>query len=401
MKKYLFVSLVIILIIPSVTFAAWWNPFTWSIFQRAPKVEVQKTEQVSTTTAPKDNSEIDALKQEIADLKNQVNQPKPETKKVTTTTKPPVTTKVAETPKVTVTPTVSVSVSKNPASQCLATKDSWNSFIKIKNDVDTKLLALISSYNKSAWGTGNKPSEVIAQFSYNYERMNPAKTKFFSDADAIDKVIDTIPQPPVSSNTILDQIKKNFNNSVASYRSAYELTLSSFKVIADDDNGLSKAEIDTTLSLLNDGSDKFKEGSSNWNLNNPFFDTNDYRSLKKALNSQYSSNGCAFTFFSNDTIETTIPEEYNFTQQMPKSNANSDGSATVSIATTLPIETDVGGTNKTVLKLICNGGELPVSQIDPKTVGIHISKNNYNLECHFTYTGNGNTLSTRMLYFNY
>src|SRR3989344_2286673 len=47
--KTLLLVLVGLLIVPQVTFAAWWNPFTWNVFNRAktPQVEVQKTTQLS------------------------------------------------------------------------------------------------------------------------------------------------------------------------------------------------------------------------------------------------------------------------------------------------------------------------------------------------------------------
>lgn len=35
MKKYIIISLLTILVAPSVALASWWNPFTWSIFHRA------------------------------------------------------------------------------------------------------------------------------------------------------------------------------------------------------------------------------------------------------------------------------------------------------------------------------------------------------------------------------
>lgn len=77
MKKYFLVLIFSILIIPQVTFAAWWNPFSWRIFSRAqpPQVEVQKVNQPS---------EIEKLRSEIEELKKKTNtptaaQPKPPT----------------------------------------------------------------------------------------------------------------------------------------------------------------------------------------------------------------------------------------------------------------------------------------------------------------------------------
>src|SRR3989344_7684532 len=64
--KTLLLVLVGLLIVPQVTFAAWWNPFTWNIFNRAkaPQVEVQKTAQPS---------EIEKLRNEVEELKKKTN----------------------------------------------------------------------------------------------------------------------------------------------------------------------------------------------------------------------------------------------------------------------------------------------------------------------------------------
>src|SRR3989344_7398262 len=66
--KTLFLVLVGLLIVPQVTFAAWWNPFTWNVFNRAktPQVEVQKTTQPS---------EIEKLRTEVEELKKKTNTP--------------------------------------------------------------------------------------------------------------------------------------------------------------------------------------------------------------------------------------------------------------------------------------------------------------------------------------
>ena len=343
------------------------------------------------TTDSKD-SVIGSLQKQVSDLTKKVNTPKIEAPKTPSAT---------ETPKVIVTPTVSAST--NPAAKCLDPKKKWDDFIKGLNDTDKKLSALFSSYNKSAWGTENKPSNVVAQFSYNYERMNPAKTKFYFDADAVEKTAEAIPAPLLSDTNGIDQIKKNYPNSVTSLKNAYDLTLSAFKVIADDDDGLSKTEIDTSLALLTDGGDKYDEALSTWKLNNPFLSDYDYRSLKKALNSQNSSNGCAFTFASDNTIVTTITNEELFTQQNPKSEATADGAALISIKTKLPIEISEAGQTKTVLKLMCNGESRPVMRVDENTVGNLIGKsyNSIRVQCNFVYSGNGKDLSTRILDFNW
>lgn len=56
MKKYIFISLLVIFIIPSIALASWWNPFTWKIFSSNKKEiivtqpQVINTNQVSVIT---------------------------------------------------------------------------------------------------------------------------------------------------------------------------------------------------------------------------------------------------------------------------------------------------------------------------------------------------------------
>lgn len=67
-RKTLIVVLVGLIIVPQITFAAWWNPFSWKIFNRArtPEIEVQKTVPAS---------EVEKLKSEIEELKKKSNAP--------------------------------------------------------------------------------------------------------------------------------------------------------------------------------------------------------------------------------------------------------------------------------------------------------------------------------------
>ena len=48
MKKYILTLLAIVLIIPSIALASWWNPFTWKIFN-SNKKEIIPQIQVITT----------------------------------------------------------------------------------------------------------------------------------------------------------------------------------------------------------------------------------------------------------------------------------------------------------------------------------------------------------------
>ena len=67
-RKILILTLVGLLIAPQITLAAWWNPFTWKVFNRvkSPQAEVQKIVPVS---------EIEKLRNEIGELKKKSNTP--------------------------------------------------------------------------------------------------------------------------------------------------------------------------------------------------------------------------------------------------------------------------------------------------------------------------------------
>ena len=56
MKKYFFALLIVILIIPSITFASWWNPFSWKVFNK------NYTSTISNTTSSTNDEQINEVK---------------------------------------------------------------------------------------------------------------------------------------------------------------------------------------------------------------------------------------------------------------------------------------------------------------------------------------------------
>ncbi len=76
MKKHILISFVIISMIPSFAFAAWWNPLTWKIFKRAAVTTIQApiSTPSSTEVMVKNQAiEIDKLKKEVDGFKQKVN----------------------------------------------------------------------------------------------------------------------------------------------------------------------------------------------------------------------------------------------------------------------------------------------------------------------------------------
>lgn len=98
MKKYLLSLLLIILIVPSVALASWWNPFSWFNGWTFHKSEIAPQVQTETQKTPEEK--INELQKQVGDLKNQklnsdsttttnsLNIPKTTKKIVSTSTKP-------------------------------------------------------------------------------------------------------------------------------------------------------------------------------------------------------------------------------------------------------------------------------------------------------------------------
>jgi hypothetical protein len=66
MKKNLICALFLAgFIIPQVTFASWWNPFTWSIFNKKAEVKIEQTVIISTSTQATISRKIIIIKKPI------------------------------------------------------------------------------------------------------------------------------------------------------------------------------------------------------------------------------------------------------------------------------------------------------------------------------------------------
>ncbi len=94
LKRVLFSFLIVIILIPQITFASWWNPFSWKIFNhkvdQSPSISLINENKELNYIQSADNSseEIEKLKKQIEDLQNkQTDIPVKniETKKVTST----------------------------------------------------------------------------------------------------------------------------------------------------------------------------------------------------------------------------------------------------------------------------------------------------------------------------
>jgi len=79
-KQFIIITSIALLIVPSLTFASWWNPFTWNIFQRPTEIKTEETITQPTSTSSivveteqsktdVQTAEIEKLKKEVEELK--------------------------------------------------------------------------------------------------------------------------------------------------------------------------------------------------------------------------------------------------------------------------------------------------------------------------------------------
>lgn len=77
MKKYLPVLLLLVLIVPSVALASWWNPLSWNIFSFLHKKEPIPQTQIEIQKTPEEK--INELQKQLDELKNQKESSTPDT----------------------------------------------------------------------------------------------------------------------------------------------------------------------------------------------------------------------------------------------------------------------------------------------------------------------------------
>jgi hypothetical protein len=92
MKKYLLVLFLVVLIVPSVVFASWWNPLSWKIFSFLNKKEVVPQTQLINKEIEKEKKPLDIIETPQEQLNSKEVIPEiNETKKVTPVTENKVT----------------------------------------------------------------------------------------------------------------------------------------------------------------------------------------------------------------------------------------------------------------------------------------------------------------------
>jgi len=70
-KQLLIGVIALAILIPQITFAAWWNPFTWKIFNRPLKIDsvVELPKEETNDNVVDQSAEIEKLKKEVEELK--------------------------------------------------------------------------------------------------------------------------------------------------------------------------------------------------------------------------------------------------------------------------------------------------------------------------------------------
>ena len=67
MKKYVVILFLLVIVVPSVAMAAWWNPRTWKVFQK--RQSFPQAQLVTNETTRNSAEEIKNLQGQIDDLK--------------------------------------------------------------------------------------------------------------------------------------------------------------------------------------------------------------------------------------------------------------------------------------------------------------------------------------------
>lgn len=211
MKKRLFHSLAIaLLLVPQVTFAVWWNPFTWKVFNKAPTAKVQEAKQPS---------EIEKLRSEVEELK----------KKITTATSSPAKASnvVADKSKATtkpVTPIIKPVVSSPTPTKNLSQQIDEQNYVKY----------FIASLNFPIGKYG--ASKVYAEKYVSWAKDAIRDTK--KDRASLSGLRDSDPNNIAGLKAFLDKLIEMYNNDIQ----YYERTLSDFSNIM--------TKIDAGLKLL-------------------------------------------------------------------------------------------------------------------------------------------------------
>ena len=73
MKKYIFVPLSVIFIIPLIASASWWNPFSWKMFESKKQTSIVEESKVEIKQDNDSSEEIKKLKQQVFELQKQKN----------------------------------------------------------------------------------------------------------------------------------------------------------------------------------------------------------------------------------------------------------------------------------------------------------------------------------------
>jgi len=210
MKKYILVLFSVAIIIPSIAFASWWNPFTWFNKKNTETPQIQQvtttiqTPNIIPTTVLNDNSksEIEQLQKQINDLKNQQlnsNTIKTTPIKKTNTVKvsAPVITqeKIVTIPVSTpiIEPTSTVDCKDINDEETLLVKNSVDSYVYISKD-------LLNIINDKQQGT----------FSTQYNNYVYVHNSFFSSMENFKKINILKIESKYLDNNYIQSIKDGF-----------------------------------------------------------------------------------------------------------------------------------------------------------------------------------------------
>ena len=175
-----------ILIIPSIVLASWWNPFSWKIFKKSAETRVEQTVtippnsmDISSKTIIKEQSKTDQSA-EIEKIKKEVEYLKKKTNKNTTITQPvkvsKETTPISIKENTQITPIIKEKENIDlKIEKCKAIKENTynNTILKINQGVNSRLEEVFNSINKQTEDAAkkindNKNAKISSYSGDNY-----------------------------------------------------------------------------------------------------------------------------------------------------------------------------------------------------------------------------------------
>lgn len=229
-KPVLFSFLIAIILIPQITFASWWNPFSW--FKKkieAPQITqvVPKTEELTSEQKIKDILYEDFLKEQA----NKSEKPKTDIYKDIPVNIPK--TQVAKNP--VVTPVII----KNNDKQCSDLKSEFYNFSFKWQQIDPfnekSITKSLSNNLSTDFGLSSSMSDASSYFDKAYDKYLREKGSYYSKIENL-RLTGLDLSLKSFGGVEVENIKTRVNKGLDLYKEAFDLKLSAFRLVIVESN---------------------------------------------------------------------------------------------------------------------------------------------------------------------